>query len=118
MKPLLLIAISVFLGAAGQLSIKWGTIAHDGKATSAGAMLMNYMTSLPILFGLLCYGCSSIVWIFAVARVELSYAYPMVALGYVIVVGCAFLFFNETVGTWKIIGLLTIIAGVIMVSRQ
>jgi multidrug transporter EmrE-like cation transporter len=48
--------------------------------------------------------------------VDLSYAYPMVALGYVLVCVFSVLLFKETMPMLRIAGLGVIIIGVIMIA--
>nr|WP_306220371.1 EamA family transporter [Cohnella sp. WQ 127256] len=79
---------------------------------------MKYFTNVSVLLGLCLYALSSVTWIFAVAKVDLSKAYPMVAVGYVLVFICSYFLFNEPISTIKIAGLITIVAGVIMISQS
>ena len=59
---------------------------------------------------------STVLWIYSLSRVNLSYAYPMVALGYVLVCVFSVLLFKETMPTLRIAGLGVIILGVIMIA--
>jgi len=117
-KSMLLILVSVILGASAQVSIKWGTMGVPQGDLGWTGLLMKYFTNVPVLSGLFLYGLSSLTWIFAVARVDLSKAYPMVAVGYVLVFLCSYFLFNEPVSVLKIAGLTTIVAGVIMISQS
>jgi multidrug transporter EmrE-like cation transporter len=46
-----------------------------------------------------------------------SFAYPFLSVGYVIVVGAAYLFFREPVSVMKLAGIALICAGVVLVAR-
>ena len=117
-KSLLLILVSVVLGSSAQIAIKWGTLGVSQTDLDTKELLMKYFTNASVLSGLILYAFSSVTWIFAVAKVDLSQAYPMVAMGYVIVFICSYLFFNEPISLLKIAGLATIVAGVVMISRS
>lgn len=115
-KSLLLILASVLLGASAQIAIKWGTMGVSHAGADAKELLAKYFTSIPVLFGLGLYALSSVTWIFAVAKVELSKAYPMVAAGYVLVFLCSYFMFGEAVSAMKVVGLATIVSGVVLIS--
>lgn len=119
MKEIMLILISILFGAVGQLLMKFGTN-HVGAAEGdeVAALLVKYFTNLPILAGLSFYALSAVIWIFAISKVELSFAYPMVALSYVLVVTVSYFLFGESVGALRIAGLITIIAGVLMIAKS
>ena len=61
---------------------------------------------------------SAILWVVVLSNVEVSMAYPMVSLGYVMVVIVSWLFLGESVGWLRTGGLLLIIGGVVMISRS
>jgi len=117
-KSLLLILSSVVLGASAQVAIKWGTMGVSQAGADAKALLLKYFTSLPVLAGLGLYALSSVTWIFAVSNVELSKAYPMVAVGYVLVFLCSYFMFGESLSATKIAGLVTIVLGVVLISQS
>lgn len=119
MKEIMLILVSILFGAVGQLLMKFGTT-RVGAAEGDGvaALLVKYFTNLPILAGLSFYALSAVIWIFAISKVELSFAYPMVALSYVLVVTVSYFLFGESVGALRIAGLITIIAGVLMIAKS
>ncbi|WP_256759000.1 SMR family transporter [Cohnella sp. WQ 127256] len=100
------------------MAIKWGTLGVTQEGLGAKELLMKYFTNVSVLLGLCLYALSSVTWIFAVAKVDLSKAYPMVAVGYVLVFICSYFLFNEPISTIKIAGLITIVAGVIMISQS
>ncbi len=119
MKPFLLIIVSILLGAVGQVLMKWGTLQSAASGTDGlWAVVQKYATSLPILAGLSCYALSAFIWIFAIAKVELSYAYPMVALSYIAVVIMSYFFFGEAITPLRLAGLATIIIGVLLIARS
>jgi multidrug transporter EmrE-like cation transporter len=115
MKPILAILLSILLGTCGQLALKYGTRLAVARA-AATSVLASYLTNPYMWFALFLYGISTVLWIYSLSRVDLSYAYPMVALGYVLVCVFAVLLFKETMPMLRIIGLGVIIIGVIMIA--
>jgi drug/metabolite transporter (DMT)-like permease len=65
-----------------------------------------------ILFGFMCFGVSSILWLVVISHFELSYAYPLVALGYVIAIFFGASFLHETLTLPRILGSILILAGI------
>ena len=51
-------------------------------------------------------------------HVEVSYAYPFISMGFVIVLLISYFLFNENVNAVRIAGVALIVAGIIMVGRS
>ena len=114
MKELSIILISILLGAAGQIGFKYGAI----RIPESGTLLTKAFTAWPIILGLAFYGVSTILWIYVLRFVELSYAYPLISLGYVLVFIASYFLFNEPIGLLRLSGLILILAGIVLVSRS
>jgi multidrug transporter EmrE-like cation transporter len=116
MKPILAILLSILLGTCGQLALKYGTKLAVAREAAATGMLASYLANPYMWFALCLYGISTVLWIYSLSKVDLSYAYPMVALGYVLVCSFSVLLFKETMPALRIAGLGVIILGVIMIA--
>ena len=84
---LALVLTGVMLNAAAQLLLKAGSRAISGVAFSfANGWTLAERIALnpPILAGLACYVVSVVFWILALSRVDVSVAYPMLSIGYVV----------------------------------
>jgi multidrug transporter EmrE-like cation transporter len=116
-----LIVTGVLLNAIAQLLLKAG-VRTAGQIELSGAHLWNAAQSLAveprILGGLACYVASVVVWILALSRVEVSIAYPMLSLGYVVTAFAAWYLFGETLTASRLFGIVVIIAGVYLVARS
>ena len=117
MKPILAILLSVLLGSGGQLMLKYGTRLALAREALTGA-LAGYLTNPYMWSALFLYGISTVLWVYSLSKVELSYAYPMVALGYVVVCGFSVLLFQETMTGLRIAGLFVIVLGVVMIAMS
>jgi len=69
-----------------------------------------------VLLGFILYGVSSLLWLMVLSKRDLSYAYPMIAAGYVLVVFLSWVFFKEEIPLLRIAGLVLICAGVVIVG--
>jgi multidrug transporter EmrE-like cation transporter len=119
--PFLLVLAGVLLNAVAQLLLKAGAnaVGHF-EFTAANAIPVGLKLAMqpPIVGGLACYVVSVVVWIMALSRVEVSIAYPMLSLGYVVNAIAAHHLFGEAVGPMRMAGIFVIIVGVVMVARS
>lgn len=116
-----LILSGVLLNAAAQILLKAGVrqVGHfDFSLPNAWPIASQLANNAPILGGLSCYVVSVAVWIMALSRVEVSIAYPMLSIGYVVNAMFAWWLFGEAVGPQRLAGIAIIIAGVVIVARS
>ncbi|VTU22365.1 Undecaprenyl phosphate-aminoarabinose flippase subunit ArnF [Variovorax sp. SRS16] len=113
----------VLLNAVAQLLLKAGA-ASAGEITLASGAPALWRTALglaqhpAILGGLTCYAVSVVVWIIALSRVEVSIAYPMLSIGYVLNAVLAWWLFGEDLNAQRWLGIGVIIVGVVLVARS
>ena len=116
-----LVLTGVLLNAAAQLLLKAGVQA-TGQINFSRAQLWRAAQTLAlephILGGLSCYVLSVVVWILALSRVEVSVAYPMLSVGYIVTAVAAWYFFGEQLTPVRLIGIGVIILGVYLVARS
>lgn len=116
-----LLMTGVLLNAGAQLLLKAGTNAVGVFAFSSDNLVpvgWKLATELHIIGGLGCYVLSVIVWILALSRVEVSIAYPMLSIGYVVNALAAWYLFGEAVTLTRLAGIGIIIIGVYIVARS
>jgi multidrug transporter EmrE-like cation transporter len=116
-----LILAGVVLNALGQLLLKAGTNAV-GQFEFSGANVVPVGMKLAlqpyIVTGVVCYLVSLVVWLMALSRVEVSIAYPMLSIGYVINAVAAWYLFGEAVTPMRMLGIGIIVVGVYVVARS
>lgn len=118
---LALILSGVLLNALAQLLLKAGTNAIGHFEFSAGNVVpvgLRLAFEPHILGGVACYVVSLVVWILGLSRVEVSIAYPMLSLGYVINAVAAWYLFGESLTAVRMAGIGFIIVGVVLVARS
>ena len=120
MKGIPLIILAVMLGAVGQIVMKKGMqlYGEEVDAASVWGQLIPILKTPQVVIGLLCYGLSAVFWIAVVSHVDLSLAYPMVSLAYVVVFIASWLLLGEHISALRIVGLVIIVAGVVVISRS
>ena len=115
-----LVLTGVMLNAAAQLLIKAGADTAGHFTFTAGHIVragLHFAMQWQILAGLACYAVSVVVWILALTRVQVSIAYPMLSLGYVVTAFAAWGLFGESLSAQKLLGIGIIIAGVVLLAR-
>lgn len=115
-----LIFTGVMLNVAAQLLIKAGTNSIGFFEFSRENILpigWKLATEPHIIGAMFCYALSVVIWILALSRVQVSIAYPLLSMGYVVNAAAAWWFFNETFNPAKVAGIGVIILGVIIISR-
>ncbi|MEO7496478.1 MAG: EamA family transporter [Massilia sp.] len=115
------IITGVLLNAAAQLLLKAGTNAMGGAihltADNWFATGIKVATQLPILAGLACYAVSLVVWIIGLSRTDVTIAYPMLSLGYVVSAFGAWIFLGEIVSPQRMLAIAVIMVGVVLLAR-
>ncbi len=116
-----LILFGVLLNAGAQLLLKAGTRTigqFDFSMTNAWPIGLKVASNPHIIGGLSCYVISVVVWILALSRVEVSIAYPMLSIGYVVNAGLAWWLFGEAVTPMRLLGIAIIMLGVLLVAKS
>lgn len=111
----------ILLNAAAQLLLKAGVRNLGELSLSIDTFFSTAVsvgTQLPIIGGLFCYGISVFVWIIGLSRVDVTIAYPMLSLGYVINAVLAWYLFGEVLSMQRIIGITVILIGVWILARS
>jgi len=123
MKNFLLILVSVLIAVVAQLCMKHGIhkaslVARLGEISSIYSYFVSAFSNPFVLTGFLLYGLSSLFWLVVLGRVDLSYAYPLISMGYVLAVLFSWILFKEHVSALRVIGLSVICVGVALLSRS
>ena len=111
----------MLLNACAQLLLKAGTNALGGAIHLTMAnwfqTFIKVVTQAPILAGLACYGISLVVWIIGLSRTDVTIAYPMLSLGYVVSAIGAWMFLGEVVSPQRLVAIGVIVIGVVLLAR-
>jgi len=137
-KPLGLILLFIFLGVVGQYLFKGGMSQDEARAlmgalgqdlwrVSQGQMQGVWTGFLHILWlllqpqiflGLGAYVLSTACWLAVLSKTDLSFAYPMLSLGYVAVLLIGWLSFGEVVSLLRWLGVVLICVGIVAIYSE
>ena len=116
-----LILTSVVLAGFAQITLKTGvnhvTGTSGGELHLSASSLRSLLTSPIVWGGLFLFGLSAIVWLFALSRASLSFAYPFAALSYVLILVFSVLVLHETVQPLRWLGVALIVTGIVLVAQ-
>jgi len=118
--PWLMVAATILLTTYGQLVLKW-------QVTTPAPPPFRFMDDWPsiivlllrpwVISALAAAFLASLCWMAAMSRLELSKAYPFMALNFLLVGLLAIPLFGEALTRPKIIGLCLVIAGLAVLSK-
>jgi multidrug transporter EmrE-like cation transporter len=114
------IFVGICLNAIAQLLLKAGTNAVGAIHLTAEnwfSTAVKLATQVPIIAGLGCYVLSVVVWIIGLSRVDVTVAYPLLSLGYVINAIGASYFLGEVVSIQRMGAIALILIGVGLLAR-
>lgn len=137
-KPVLLIMLAIPLGLIGQVLFKSGMKQSDNlervsqigqcvsdlragsiKALGTATFLsVRMMLSYKVFLGLFAYSLSTVVWLVMLTKVPLSFLYPLLSIGYVIILLIGWLGFHEQVTVVRWYGVFLICYGIVMIYAE
>ena len=118
-----ILLLSVVFASIGQVLFKKGMSGFN--LGGLGNNLQGIIRTLagvifsPFVFsGLVFYVLSTLLWLFALSKTDLSQTYPFTLLTFILVMLASIFIFHETMTMNRIIGSLIIFGGVIVVSLK
>jgi drug/metabolite transporter (DMT)-like permease len=121
MNPIVYILASGVLGVAGQILLKRAmttlgplSLQLDGLPGLALALVLNPL----VVLGLAVYLSGTALWLLALSRVDLSFAYPFASLNYILVLLASWLLLGERPTPLRLAGVALICLGVWAISRS
>lgn len=109
MSPLYPLAGGVVLNAVAQIALRHGV---SGKTTDRTGRRFW------ICLWAICFAVATLLWLIALRHTAISYAYPLLGAGYILVTLMAKWFLREEVSAFRWVSILVITAGVVMVGAN
>ena len=108
---ILLTAVSAFIGSIGQLEFKRGA---DNLQFDIKLLLTNYH----LIIAVAVYCLSTVLYVYALNKENLSILYPIVATSYIWTLMFSKIFLKEQVGLTSWAGVFFILLGVTLIATQ
>ncbi|MEK6845568.1 MAG: EamA family transporter [Nanoarchaeota archaeon] len=102
-----LVLVGTVIGALGALILKKGTINRSFK---------ELFVTPNLWAGLFLYGLSTLFYLLALRREEISVLYPLVSTSYIWITIFSVRFLGEKMNKWKYLALVGIITGVVLIG--
>ena len=112
---------SVSLNALAQIALRKTMLSlgnFPSGLTGYLELALNLLTNIWFILGMGCYVISIGLWMAVLGKVEVSLAYPMLSIGYVLTAIIGYFFMGENVNLIRIIGLSFICFGIVIISRS
>jgi drug/metabolite transporter (DMT)-like permease len=114
---LLLMLLSSLCSGAGQILLRIGsrslgslTVGSFAQPTTWQALLLNPA----IVGGVACWGLATLVWIVVLNRTQLSYAYYVASLNYILLPLVDRFLFSEQIHPVRLAGMAVILVGIVI----
>jgi len=121
MRQVPLLLISVILTVLGQIFWKIGANQVGQIAISVSNFIpstIKLFTNIWIILGCIILIVSSILWVVALTISDLSFAFPFLSLGYVLIFIVSWLLFHEQISILRLTGMILISLGIILVAKS
>jgi len=106
---------SIVLGACAQVFLKRGVSRPQDREPALGFALLRSPWVLAWAF---CFVLATGLWLVALSRIEISYAYPLLSIGYPIVAVLSLAVLKERITLSRWIAILVITIGVAIIWRS
>jgi len=119
MNPKVMIWISVALSAIAQIFLKNGLTkvqSRNGGGRSVTRLAHGIVSEKFIWLWGLCFVAAMGLWLSGLQKLDLSYAYPLVSVGYVLVTILSLVFFQERVDRRRWLAVAVISLGVTLIA--
>lgn len=113
-----LVVVSVMFNAFAQIVLRKAmTVSVLPPIQNVVAFGWALGTNVWLWAGMACYALSIGLWLAVLNRVQVSVAYPMLSMGYIIAAILGVMLLGEQVGPARILGIALICAGVFVIGR-
>ena len=118
-RPFLIVVTAICFSVTGELLLKSGMNSIGILSLSNfWPTLGKIVTNPRIIGGFGFFGVGAVFWLAAISRVPLSWAYPMLSIGYLLILLFSAVILKEQVAPLRWIGALIICVGIVLVFRS
>ncbi|MBN1355940.1 hypothetical protein JXA40_06665 [bacterium] len=115
---ILFLIVALVFNAVANLLMKAGMIQAPQSGGMAAAA-RHYLTSWPVIIGIFMFALNVLAYTQALIKIPISIAYPiMTGTGFAIIGIAGYFLFKEHLSAIQIAGIILILMGIIMISRN
>ena len=116
----IVIVFSILFSSTSQILLKKGVMQIEVSSLNGFheylGLVWSLLTNIYLILGIVFQVIALVIWLYVLRRVEVSYAYPFIALGFIFVMGLSFYIFGEKLDQIKVLGGLVICIGIFILS--
>jgi len=108
------------MSSTAHIFLKKGMMMHtknETKTDSIIGLVLTVITNPWVMSGIFLHISALVVWLLVLNKVEISFAYPFLALGYILVSAMAWVWLGEELRPMKLVGMGIIIIGILFLAR-
>lgn len=113
--------VSVSLNALAQVALR-KTMLAVGALPSSAAGLVGFAASIGLnawfIAGMTCYAVSIALWMLVLSKTEVSLAYPLLSIGYIIAAVIGYYYLGEAVTITRLAGIALICGGIVVIAQS
>jgi len=117
-----MIVFSVLCSSSAQIFLKKGMLDCGCSFSLEMSNIIPLFRALALnpylIGGVSLHIVALVTWLYVLKHAEVSYAYPFISMGFVLVLLLSYFLFNEDINSVRILGVLFIVAGIILVGRS
>ncbi len=117
---IIIILSSILMSSTAHIILKKGMLTHTEntiKSDGIISLVWTVGTNPWVMGGMFLHVSALVVWLWALSKVDISFAYPFLALGYVLVSAMAWLWLGEELSQMRILGMVIIIIGILVLAK-
>jgi drug/metabolite transporter (DMT)-like permease len=117
---LLLALASISLTALAQVTLRKAMLGAPAQWSTPAEIMRSALAlalSPYLIAGMALYAMSIVLWLAVLSRTEVSLAYPLASVGFIITAIVAYFTLGESLTPARLFGILLICVGVVLVSR-
>lgn len=120
MNPYFFVAASIILTVTSQLLFKYGVNSlgpMEFSFATISNLFLKIFKNIPILIGMITFGLSFIIWIFALSKLRLNIAYPLTSINFILIGILSALILHEPISAYQLGGIIFITFGILLLFR-
>lgn len=112
------LALAIFFNSTANILIKLG-MQRFRMEKNISVLLWEILSNWPLLVGMFFFASNLVCYAYALSRMKLSVAYPiMMSMSFGVVIAVSAFYLKETITRVQMVGLFLILAGVILVAKD
>jgi drug/metabolite transporter (DMT)-like permease len=118
----LIIILSVLCSSLAQIALKQGMMQCNCSFVLELSNVVPLLTKLVlnpyIVLGVTLHVVALFTWLYVLKHVDVSYAYPFISMGFIVVLMLSYFLFSESINGYRIAGVGFIVFGILLVSKS